>query len=301
MSRIEPSKSSSAAPAIPSSLYGYDVLRFIGQGAGSQIYAVRDPATGNTFALKHVKRINAKDIRFIEQVEREYAVGRQFRHSGLRRSYDLKLTRSFLRRVIEAALVMEYFDGQPLDAKPPTGMTNICDIFLQTARALEALHALGLIHCDLKPNNILLNKSRQIKVIDFGQTCKAGTVKERIQGTPDYIAPEQVKREGVTVRTDVFNLGATLYWALSGQKIPTLYTVKHDANSFLLDQKISTPHEINADVPENLSNLTMECVRTNPSKRPETMSEVASRLEAVRHSLTHQIRPKTPPRAVTFS
>ena len=76
----------------------------------------------------------------------------------------------------------------------------------------------------------------EVKVIDFGQSCRIGTVKERIQGTPDYIAPEQVARRPITSQTDVFNLGATLYWALTGQDIPTLYTVnKKGENSFLLD------------------------------------------------------------------
>src|SRR5438309_1276541 len=83
---------------------------------------------------------------------------------------------------------------------------------------------------DLKTNNILVGPDGKVKVIDFGQACKTGTCKERIQGTPDYIAPEQVKREAVTFRTDVFNFGATMYWTVTGQKIPTLFTLKKDEN-----------------------------------------------------------------------
>jgi hypothetical protein len=93
------------------------------------------------------------------------------------------------------------------------------------------------------------------------------------------------------VRTDIFNFGATLYWALSGQKIPTLFTVKREENSFLLDQKIATPHELNAGIPENLSNLAMECVRTNPAKRPESMSNVVRRLEIAEHGILHHSTP----------
>ena len=82
------------------------------------------------------------------------------------------------------------------------------------------MHQMGYVHCDIKPNNILRNDKGEVKVIDFGQSCKIGTVKERIQGTPDYIAPEQVARRPITVQTDVFNLGATLYWALTGKAHP---------------------------------------------------------------------------------
>jgi len=299
---VSPSHSSVARGTSPQSLFGYEVIASIGEGAGSLIYAVRDPMTSQVYALKHVLRHADKDIRYVQQVEAEYQVSKQFSHPGLRKSYDLKIKKTLLRKVTEAALVMELFDGQPMDVRPPSNCGSICDIFLQTARALESMHHLGWIHCDLKPNNILLDQEWQVKVIDFGQTCKSGTIKERIQGTPDFIAPEQVKCEGVTVRTDVFNFGATLYWALSGQKIPTLYTLKREQNSFLLDQKIPTPRDLNSSVPEGFSNLAMECVRTNPAKRPESMGEVARRLEVIQHSVSRLAKPAKPlPRAITFS
>jgi len=135
-------------------------------------------------------------------------------------------------------------------------------------------------HCDLKPNNILVNAGGDVKIIDFGQACRLGSVKERIQGTPDFIAPEQVKREPITAKTDVFNFGATLYASLTGRSIPTLYTVKKGDNSFLVDDVIPTPREVEPEVPEQLSNLVMECIRTNPSKRPE-LADVIRRLEVL--------------------
>ena len=87
----------------------------------------------------------------------------------------------------------------PLESNPPKRLTDTVDVFVRTGKALEALHCAGYVHCDLKPNNILLGPSGEVKVIDLGQACKINTVKERIQGTPDYIAPEQVKREPVTM------------------------------------------------------------------------------------------------------
>src|SRR5439155_14074222 len=149
------------------------------------------------------------------------------------------------------------------------------------------------VHCDLKPNNILLNEAGDVKIIDLGQAAKQGTIKKRIQGTPDFIAPEQVNCGPVTFRTDVFNLGATMYWSLSSRRLPTLFTVKKKENSFLLDARIDTPHSIDKTIPEQLSNLVMECVKTSPVKRPKNMNEVANRLEVIRHSIAKTATPPT--------
>ena len=281
------SRSASKTAAQPSELFGYEVIDFVGEGAGSKIYVVSDRETRQLYALKHVIRRTEKDIRFIEQVQNEYEVSRGFDHRGLRRSVDLKLSRSLLLKINEAALIMELIDGQPLDQRVPSKMIQVVDCFIKVADALCAMHAAGYVHCDLKPNNILLNSRGEVKVIDYGQACPPLTRKKRIQGTPDFISPEQVKLEPVSARTDVFNLGATLYWTLTGRKLPTLFTLKKQENSFLSDEHMASPRSINDAVPETLSNLVMECVKTSPRGRPD-MSEVASRLHPVRHALRRQ-------------
>jgi serine/threonine-protein kinase len=273
-------------------LLQYEVLERLGEGAGSTIYAVIDPASRQVFALKHVVRKDPKDIRFIEQMETEFEISKQFRHPNLRRSFDLKIHKTMLMKVTEAFLTMELVDGKPLDVRPPRGMIDIVDTFIQASQGLKALHHLGYAHCDLKPNNILRNDAGLVKVIDFGQGCKIGTVKERIQGTPDYIAPEQVARKPISVQTDVFNLGATIYWVLTGANIPTLYTVNRKGdNSFLLDQTIKTPADLNPKVPPGLSHLVMECVATRPSKRPADMEQLINRLELIKHILEQAASP----------
>ncbi len=277
---------------MPTKLLHYVVLERLGEGARSTIYAVQDPTTKQVFALKHVVRNDPKDIRFVEQMETEFEISRQFVHPNLRRTYDLKINKSMLLKVNEAFLIMELVDGRALDQKLPASMIDILDTFIQSANGLKAMHQMGYAHCDIKPNNILRNDEGQVKVIDFGQSCKIGTVKERIQGTPDYIAPEQVKRLPVSVQTDVFNLGATLYWALTGRNIPTLYTInKKGENSFLLDDRITTPQDINPRVPQGLSNLVMEMISTTPKKRPADMDVVITRLELAKHVLTRELNP----------
>ncbi len=279
-------------------LLHYQVLEQLGEGARSTIYKVLDPSTRNTFALKHVVRSDPKDIRFIEQMEAEYDISRLFSHKTLRRSYDLKIVKTLLLKVSEAFLIMEYFDGLPLETGLPTDTSEILETFVQAAEGLKAMNQMGFVHCDIKPNNILRDRHGRVKVIDFGQSCKIGTIKERIQGTPDFIAPEQVSRKPVTVATDVFNLGATLYWALTGRHIPTLYTVnKKGENSFLLDATIASPAELNPKVPLAVSNLILECVSTNPAKRPVDMDAIIHRLELGRHVLNKQNNPDYKPDA----
>jgi len=271
---------------MPQKLLHYDVLERLGEGAGSTIYRVRDPQTGRELALKHVVRTDQKDIRFVEQMETEFEISRQFTHPNLRRSYDLKIQKTMLVKTAEAFLVMELVDGKPLDVNPPRDMMDTLDVFIGAAQGLRAMHQMGFAHCDIKPNNILRNDKGEVKVIDFGQSCRLGTVKERIQGTPDYIAPEQVTRRPISVKTDVFNLGATLYWALTSKPIPTLYTVnKKGENSFLLDSKIETPMDLNPRIPPAVSNLVMECIATSPSKRPADMDQFINRLELGKHIL----------------
>ena len=280
---------------MPQKLLHYEVVATLGEGARSTIYDVIDPSTGKHLALKHVVRADQKDIRFIEQMETEYEISRQFTHPNLRRSFELKLVKTMLLKVSEAFLIMELVDGKPLDVRPPTDMYDIIDTFIAAAQGLRAMHQMGYAHCDIKPNNILRNDKGDVKVIDFGQSCRIGTVKERIQGTPDYIAPEQVARRPISVQTDVFNLGATLYWNLTAKVIPTLYTVnKKGENSFLLDSKIDTPMDLNPKVPLAVSNLVMECVSTRPQKRPADMDQFINRLELGKHILQKQGGPIMP-------
>jgi serine/threonine protein kinase len=162
------------ADGLPRSVMGFDVIDFIGEGAGSVLYAVSHPQTAQLYALKLVKPKTDREQRFVEQLENEYTVGQLVRHPGLRRSVEMKLNRTLFRKVTEAALILEMFDGQPLESVPLRKMDTVLDIFIQTAEALDALHAIGYIHCDLKPNNILVGPGGAVKVIDLGQACPRG-------------------------------------------------------------------------------------------------------------------------------
>jgi serine/threonine-protein kinase len=220
-------------------------------------------------------------------METEFEVSKQFSHPNLRRCLNLKVNKSLLVKVVEAVMVMEYVEGRPLERSLPGDLSEVIQTFIDAAKGLQAMHKLGWAHCDIKPNNILRGNDGKTTVIDFGQSCRIGTVKERIQGTPDYIAPEQVDRLPISEATDVFNLGATLYWATTGKHIPTRYHAKRKGeNSFVVDSLFKTPQELNPQVPTHVSEIIMQSVATHPRKRPQSMEEVIRKLELGLHALS---------------
>ena len=265
-----------------SRLPGYRLCRQIGRGARSRISLAIEQTTGRRVAVKHVLRRSPEDLPFMQQVETEYEVSSKLDHPALRRSYALHRIRRRLA-VKELFLVMEYVDGLNLEKARPNRLNTFLSLFRKVALGLDALHQAGFIHSDIKPINIMLAPGGVVKVIDFGQSCPIGHRKQRIQGTPDYIAPEQVHRKLLDRRTDVFNLGATMYWVLTSQTYPTVLRGGERRGGLGLvssDQPIA-PVELNDKIPLTLSKLVMACCRENPGERPADMKQLEARLGAI--------------------
>ncbi len=262
---------------------GYQVIQYLGSGARSTIWKVRDRQTSRYFALKRVVRKHLTDQRFLEQAINEYVVASRFDHPVVRRIYRIRKFKHWWR-LREIHLVMEFCPGTTVQAVRPTSIPQTVSIFQQVAAALAHMNAKGYIHADMKPNNILVGDEETVKIIDLGQSCPIGTVKQRIQGTPDFIAPEQVYRRPLDGRTDVFNFAAALYWTLTGQAIPTVLPKKGGVQ-LVTDLTITPPHEVNSEVPLPLSRLVTDCIRISPAQRPTSMNDVVSRLDLIAHTL----------------
>ncbi len=268
-------------------LPGYEIVKRIGRGAGAVIYEARQAGTRRRVAVKHVVRRGPQDQRFIEQAEIEYEVGHQLDHPSLRKCYDIVRVRRWLK-THELFLIMELVEGERLDNRyqdrRPQDIEPVVRLFIQVAEGLQALHKHGFIHADIKPNNILLTPAGGVKIIDFGQSCPVGHTKTRIQGTPDYIAPEQVALAPLDHRTDVYNFGATMYWVLTGKAFSTILPAapagsrKHEIEA---RRGNDPPHEVNPDVPLPFSRLIMECCASERARRPADMGKVISRLETI--------------------
>ena len=262
---------------------GFTIIKRIGNGARSTIYLATDDQNNTNVALKRIIFERPEDSRIFEQTHTEYKMARRIDHPYVRKCYKLKKIRSMFK-VKEMLLSMELFDGKTLEDSPTLSLVDVLLVFRMVASGLNAIHREGFVHCDIKPN-ILLSKSGSIKIIDFGQSCKIGTTKPRIQGTPDYIAPEQVRRKPLGPKTDVFNLGATMYWALTGKNVPTLIPRKKDSLSLVIPRSCPAPHELRKKVPVGVSKLVMDCVKDNPAERPRNMMTVVSKLDLMIHSI----------------
>lgn len=262
---------------------GYKILSELGRGAASIIYVVQDVKTKQVWALKHVERGDAKDSRFLDQAEGEYKIASELNHPTIRQITKM-FKKGSLLQTKELYLVMELVDGVSLDKAPPKNFEQAVDIFRQVADGMHHMHKKGFVHADMKPNNIVVADGGQAKIIDLGQGCKIGTVKPRIQGTPDYIAPEQVHRRPITPKTDVYNLGATMYWVFTRQHIPTALAKGDSLVNSLDDSFIQRPKpvsELNPRVHPKLNDLIMSCVEVDADKRPESMALVSDRLSLI--------------------
>ena len=266
------------------SIAGYEVVNVLGRGARSTIYEVAD-GNGDRFALKRVVKQDPKDQRFLDQAIREHEVASRFDHPLLRRSFRLIRQRKLIR-TNEVLVLMELVHGMPLDQSETRDVVQLVQWSRQVAVALGAMHKAGYIHADIKPSNVIAVATDKIKIIDFGQSCATGTVKERIQGTPDFIAPEQVLRRQIVPQTDVFNLGATLYWLLTRRNVPTMIPKREPTVALKTEETdLVAPHQINPLVPPALSTLVLQCVEGEASQRPENMRIVADRLEIAQSQL----------------
>ena len=153
---------------------------------------------------------------------------------------------------------------------------DIVHIFHQVAQGLMHMHGRGFVHADMKPTNVLITAEGRIKVIDLGQTHPIGKPKERIQGTPGFMAPEQADVEPLSERTDVYNFGATMYWMLTGQEVPT-------AGPGSRGQATVPPlaNRINPDIPIELAEVVNLCLEPNAHGRWKNMHAVVRQLDKI--------------------
>ncbi len=264
---------------------GYEVLEYLGSGARSTIWRLCDNKTGQFCALKRVVKQSGDDNRFFEQAINEFEVAANFDHPAIRKYYRIRKVRS-LFKLQELHLFMELCPGNSCQNNRPETVSQTARIFLTVAEALTHMHLRWFVHADIKPNNIIVSDDGTVKIIDFGQSCPIGTVKERIQGTPDFIAPEQVHCRPLDGRTDVFNFGASLYWTLTGHAIPTIMPKKTSNVPMISDLRAKPPEELNDQVSAPLSRLVMDCIELDPIRRPQSAKDVFVRLDLIAHALT---------------
>ena len=208
---------------LPDLIHGYRVLKHIGSGAASEIFCVFDPTASEVYALKQVilDEKRDKDDRFLIQAENEVKVSKKLTHPSIRRIHSVEKIRPKGWSRNEVIVLMELVDGQSLDQLVGLSIEEKVRYLREVSDAMAHMNDKGYVHADMKPTNIMVTGEGQVKVIDLGQAHPIGKAKERIQGTPGFMAPEQAEIQPLSERTDVYNFGATIYWMLTSQEVPT--------------------------------------------------------------------------------
>jgi len=200
----------------------YKVLERIGVGAVSNIYRALDADSGNIVAIKDVIADDREKEKYLRHVRNEYAILEELWRGlaesngspGFVRPYALIRSGRF-RRLKRHSLIMEFIPGKDLRAENRYPLGQMVYFFRQVAEALCRLHARGIVHGDLKPENVMIGPTGSVTLVDFGFSCRAGSRAQSIRGTREYMAPEQVSRGYITPLTDVYNFGATMYHLLN--------------------------------------------------------------------------------------
>lgn len=268
----------------------FQVLGTLGTGAHSTIMQIRRNSDGKLYALKVVKLEEEEDHKFMEQSEHEFEVAQKLDHVNLIKIYAMEKIKSlgFFGKVKEVRTLVEYVHGQTLDKFKVIPMAIVVQIFEAIANGMVMMHRRNICHGDLKPNNIMIGRAGKVKIIDYGLAWVKGENKERIQGTPEYMAPEQISKKLVNEQTDIFNFGATMYRMLTFRHIPRQITADSAPiaiNAEGWKEQLKPVMSINVNCPKKLAVLTEKCVSFKPTSRPERMTEVAEELKGISQEL----------------
>lgn len=267
----------------------FHVLGTLGSGAHSTILHIRRVADAKQFALKVVVIGGPDDLKYLEQAQHEFKVSQLVNHPNLIKVHALETVRDWLFRVQKVHLLIEYVNGKTLDTFRDLGIPNLVQIFAKVAAGLTHLHARHVCHSDLKPNNLMLSRTGEVKILDYGLARIAGENKGRVQGTPEYMAPEQARRGVVNERTDIFNFGVTMYrlvtWRLPPRVVEAAGALPINAKTW---NKILKPvQEFNPKAPPELGELIVRCLAFEAEQRPRRMREVQQELDRLTGALVH--------------
>src|SRR5215203_3577259 len=265
----------------------YDVGRPLGSGGMGEVFLARDRVLGRDVALKVLRKQFAGDEEFAERFKREAMSAASLSHPNIVQVYDRGETEEG-----SSYIAMEYVPGGTLKEKilgdGPLGTREAAALGAQVAAALGAAHDRGMVHRDIKPQNVLLTDRGDAKVADFG-IARAGssvTISRTgsVLGTAGYMSPEQALGKSATPKSDLYSLGVVLYEALTGElpytaDNPIAVSMKH------VNQPVRSPREIDPTIPEGMNALVTRLMAKNPEDRYEDADELADDLRRVNRGL----------------
>jgi predicted Ser/Thr protein kinase len=262
----------------------YELEELVGSGGMATVYRAHDRLLERTVALKILHEHFARDEDSVERFQREARAVAQLTHPNIVTVIDRGEEDG------RPYIVFEYVEGenlkQLLAREGPLPVPNAIDLALQVARALEAAHERGVVHRDVKPQNVLLAEEGRAKVTDFGiaraRDTDGLTITGTILGTSDYIAPEQAQGEPTGEPGDVYSLGVVLFELLTGEvpyeaENPVAVAMRH------VHDPVPSVQERRPDVPPRVDAIVRRALAKDPLERFASMSDLIAELETARH------------------
>jgi predicted Ser/Thr protein kinase len=267
----------------------YEVLESLGEGGMGLVYRVRDRETTEVLALKRLRPEIARDPTMIERFKDEIRLARRITHKNVCRIYDFN-------RVDDLAYItMEYVDGESLRAYlkrvGKLSPERVIDVARQIATGLGEAHAQGVIHRDLKPDNVIIARDGLIKLMDFGIARaleSTGATTQVLAGTPGYMAPEQSQGKVIDQRSDIYALGLIMYECLTGRQAFTGATPVEVALK-QIKQRPAPLRKFLPSTPPHLEAITMRCLEKEPSRRFASAAELLRALMQPKNEPTRSI------------
>jgi tRNA A-37 threonylcarbamoyl transferase component Bud32 len=295
--------------AVGSEVAGYRVEAFISRGGMAVVYRAHDRRLGRRVALKLLAPELSQDERFQQRFLRESRLAASLDHPNIIPIYEAGESRGLLY------IVMRYVEGSDLqvvlDRDGPLELPRLVSILSQVGAALDAAHARGLVHRDVKPGNILIASGAgredpdHVYLTDFGLTKRSSSVSGQTTtghfiGTMDYIAPEQIGSKPVDARTDIYSLGCVLYQSLTGD----LPFDRDDEAALLWAHLVERPPPVSArrpDVPPGVDAVVAKAMAKAPEDRHGSCRELVAEFRAAiqeEQAEPHRPAPAPPPAAV---
>jgi serine/threonine protein kinase/predicted Zn-dependent protease len=260
----------------------YQIIEELGKGGMGRVYKVLDTKINEKIALKLIKPEIASDRETIERFSNELKLARKIRHKNVCGMFDIGEA--------EGAhfITMEYVSGEDLKTiiRMSTGLTigTVLSIGKQVCQGLAEAHTLGVVHRDLKPQNIIIDKGGNAKIMDFGI---ARSLREKgitgagvMIGTPEYMSPEQAEAREVDQRSDIYSLGIILYEMATG-RVPF---EGETALSVAIKHKTEIPKDpksLNPQIPDDLNRLILKCLEKDRARRYQTAADVEAELQKI--------------------